>query len=114
QDEADFFSVLLHEITHGLGFSSLLRPDGSSDIAPGIFTSFDELLFDGVTALRVLTNPENPGLQAGAESLTGNNLSFDGDEAFDRYAEGTRPPIFAPNAFQPGSSISHWDTDTLV
>ena len=38
---ADFFSVLLHEMTHGLGFTSLVDADGSSTISPYVYTVYE-------------------------------------------------------------------------
>jgi len=48
--EFDLFTVALHEITHALGFLSLLTSDGLSGINgtdPGVFSTFDSFLEKG-------------------------------------------------------------------
>lgn len=113
-DEADFFSVLLHEMTHGLGFASVMKPDGTSSLGSGIFTTYDSLLVDPRLNRRLLTDASTPLFQGDGNSLTSGALEFDGASAFDRYGIGDRVPVFSPNPEQPGSSLSHWDLGRLV
>ncbi len=113
-NEPDFFSVLLHEVTHGLGFASVIEPDGSSALGNDNFTRYDALLFDGDLERRLLTDSIPPFFQGDSVSLTGGALEFDGGEAFDAYSTGDRVPVFSPNPIQPGSSLSHWDVTRLV
>lgn len=107
--EVDLASVLLHEFTHGLGFLSLARQDGSSEIAAGVYAYFDQLLVDGsggeIFALRG-TRAQYAG---GSNTLTGGagGVFFTGPAATGVY--GIHPPIYAPNTWNNGSSISHWD-----
>lgn len=113
-DEPDFFSVLLHEVTHGLGFASVIEPDGSSALGNDNYTRYDALLFDGDLERLLLTDSIPPLFQGDGFSLTGSGLEFDGDEAFAAYDTGDRVPVFSPNPIQPGSSLSHWDVTRLV
>jgi hypothetical protein len=43
----DFYSVILHEISHGLGFSSLANATGGSNIGSGVYSEFDDFLETG-------------------------------------------------------------------
>src|SRR5690606_37006064 len=113
-NEADFFSVLLHEITHGLGFTSVMEPDGSSALGNGIYTTLDALLFDNFLNQRVLSDANPPLFVGDGASLTGGMLDFDGAESFGAEARSVRAPICAPSPFHAGSSISHWDVVRLV
>jgi len=110
---ADFFSVLLHEITHGLGFTSLIEPDGSSSVGPGVYSVYDSLLTDGTESSPLLSGGIPPAFQAGIASLIGDDVWFDGGQAFVRYDRGTPVPVYAPAPYEPGSSISHWDLNTI-
>jgi hypothetical protein len=113
-DEADFFSVLLHEVTHGLGFASVIESDGSSALGSDNYTTYDSLLFDAALNRLLLTDSIPPFFQGDSTSLTGGALEFDGPESFTRYDTGDRVPVFSPNPIQPGSSLSHWDLGRLV
>ncbi len=75
--EADFFSVLLHEVTHGLGFASVIDPDGSSALGNGNYTAYDQLLFDPVDNQPLLSDSFPPAFQSGATALTGGALEFE-------------------------------------
>ncbi len=112
--EPDFFTVLLHEVTHGLGFASVIEPDASSALGNDNYTTYDSLLFDADLGQRLLTDSIPPLFQGDGLSLTSGALEFDGGEAFDAYDTGDRVPIFSPNPIQPGSSLSHWDVTRLV
>lgn len=113
-NEADFFSVLLHEMTHGLGFASVMEPDGTSSLGNGIFTTYDSLIVDPGLNRRLLTDDATPSFQGDGNSLISEVLEFDGANAFEQYATGARVPVFSPNPLQPGSSLSHWDLGRLT
>ena len=114
RDEADFFSVLLHEVTHGLGFTSLIEPDGSSAVAPGVYSIFDSLLREGNSGILLVRDGDPPVFQADTTSLVGDDVWFFGRQAVAEYRQGTPVPIYAPNPYEPGSSTSHWDSNTLL
>lgn len=102
----DLFSVLLHEITHGLGIVSLTRSDGSSEFAPSkVFSSFDNWLYSG-SGTKLWNN--RGVFQASASNLTGSGggVVFRGPQATAEH--GTYPPVYTPAAWADGSSISHW------
>ncbi|MBI1320010.1 MAG: DNRLRE domain-containing protein [Candidatus Hydrogenedens sp.] len=133
----DFFSILLHEFTHGLGFASVTQPDGSSGLAPNARTKYDQFLVKGQGG----DNIYNPAFTGTAADLKSNDLFFEGTNATTAYDQaGVQAGIFAPNAadsndfwfgidndnvegegedevedgFVQGSSISHWDTFQIV
>lgn len=113
-DEADFFSVLLHEVTHGLGFASVIDSDGSSALGSDNFTTYDQLLFDPGQNRRVLTEAFPPTVPDGGAALTSGALEFDGAASFSRYGTDMRAPIYSPNPMEAGSSLSHWDVDRIL
>lgn len=112
----DLSSVLLHEITHGLGFISLADSNGVSVFEPfgaSTFTTYDSFLemSDGTR----LWSGARPSLQVPPSVLTSNSVFFGGQDAILFYQQGgVRPGIFAPSPYQPGSSISHWDTGKII
>ena len=111
----DLLSLLVHELTHGLGFTSLIKSDGTSefqiDHGTATFTSLAILLFRRTTPTYLLAgNP--PSLQGNVADLIGGDIAFDGSTATSNY--GSAPPIYAPNPYSGGSSMSHWDTGTIV
>lgn len=111
--QVDFQSVITHELTHGLGFASVSDSTGASQIAAGAYTNFDALLHRG-TPNKVLFSGSPPSFKGSVSDLVSTDLFFFGTQANSLYAQGVRPGIFAPNPFQPGSSISHWDTGNIV
>lgn len=111
-NEADFQSVLTHELTHGLGFASLSSSNGNSQI-PGVFTRLDQQMRRR-TGNKVLFSGNPPSFVGVGSDLVSNDLFFNGTQANILYAQPTRPGLFAPSPFQLGSSLSHWDTNNIV
>lgn len=104
--QVDLLSVLIHEATHAMGFLSTMKSDGTSQI--GVFTVLDGLLQRTNSGMHLVGgNP--PVFTANVADLTSNNISFDGPEATATFLNA--PPLFAPNPFLQGSSISHFDKD---
>ena len=110
----DLFSVLLHEITHGLGIASLSDPSGNSRVSPfgnpGRYTVWDQMMRSGTD---IIFNQSTTTLEAGITSadFISENLFFSGTTA--AAAHGTPAPVFAPNPFASGSSLSHFETFTV-
>jgi len=111
--QTDFWSVMVHEMTHALGFTSLIEyGTGLSEISgtnPGAFSFYDYYLGNG-NGTRFFTNPGNPWFSGDpVNDLRGlnNGVYFYGPAATAAY--GTEPEIYAPSTWQPGSSISHWE-----
>jgi VCBS repeat protein len=108
----DFFTVLVHELCHGLGFLTLV------DLASGA----KALGFNDAFMLNLVNNgaspPDYPSMtdaQRVAASIATGNLLWVGPNvtAADGFLTaglvGTHARMFAPNPQQPGSSVSHWD-----
>ena len=112
-NEFDFLSVLVHEITHGMGFASLAGNTGTSVISANVYSFVDSLMIRR-TGDRSLFGGSPPAFLGSETDLRSNDLAFIGTTAFTRYAQGVDPGIYAPNPYSPGSSLSHWDTGNIV
>jgi hypothetical protein len=113
--EIDLFTVLLHEITHGLGFLNGAQANGTSAYtgtsSPGRY---------GVLARYTNIDDANPvgtgsatalwltgGFFVGATpDLISTRLVFTGPNAVAAY--GSNPTINSNNPFAAGTSLSHW------
>lgn len=111
-DKFDLVSVVLHELGHGLGFSGTFRVNNSvglfglNDSRPKIY---DTYLKNGVNQKLVSFQS---GTLALANQITSNSVTFESPIARLLSAASADPRIFAPNPYQPGSSISHVDEGT--
>jgi len=107
-DEFDLYSVLLHELTHGLGFQSLVNSQGVNPIRPGVYSIWDSLIeYDDGTTRRDLWalvggTPQFLGTPA---DLVSGHLVFTGPSAAAAF--GSLPPLGAVAGF-PFIDLSHW------
>ena len=110
--EFDFVSIVLHELGHGLGFTGLVTFDNTVDPQIGswdlvnsgkssIFTKYAEL-GDG----SLLTSLPTEG-GATTNALISNDLFF--NAPLTVVTLGERAKLFAPSAWNGGSSFSHLD-----
>ncbi len=122
--EFDFRTVALHEITHSLGFASVIDEvsgDGLNVTDGGNFfgdtySTFDSFLVDGSSTQ--LINPApidfNAAFTDGTDDdniidvFTSGAIYFNGPNAVAAY--GGPIPLYAPAIYQAGSSTSHFDT----
>ncbi len=108
----DLFGVVQHELGHGLGFASAYSSAGSK--TSGYDDIYSNFLFDEVSG-RYLSVMGTDGERAGAMISTG-NLTWRGgavQSASGRLTAGTtngHTRMYAPNPYEPGSSVSHFDT----
>lgn len=109
--EVDFRSVATHEIGHSLGWSSTYDPafDDWGWLGFGFegLTEWDRNLVDSMG-----NKPVNGG-EGSPENFneTDNPIYWDGENAVNYY--GGLVPIYAPESYQPGSSLSHLDEGAL-
>jgi hypothetical protein len=109
----DFYTVVLHEIGHGIGVLSLVSLSTGAE-----FNGFDdayELWLYDLTAGQGW--PSMTNAQRLASAVNSGNVVFRGAHATEAARglltaglNGTYPRVYAPNPVQGGSSISHFDT----
>jgi len=116
----DFVTVVLHEIGHGLGFTSFRRFCAAGDPCPIFFGSptfpFNVgcLGFLGFPYIfdTFLANP-SAGLGSGTNcfvengAFTNGELVFTGPETTS--CIGRNAPLYTPEEYRPGSSVAHFD-----
>ena len=101
--DIDFVSVVLHEICHGLGFFDTVLASTGAWAHSGLPDIFGRnLASPGVGQFDALTNAQRMA------ALTSGNVFFNGSHVVS--VNGGSGKIYAPNPYQNGSSISHWDT----
>ncbi len=112
----DFTTVVLHELTHGLGFLGADEYDPATGVGslgipfndtllPLRYTVFTET-GDGTP----LTSLPNPSVALG-DVITGDDLFFDGPLTTPATPDGNPAELYAPAVHRPGSSFSHFDED---
>jgi predicted transglutaminase-like cysteine proteinase len=124
-----FTTVLLHEITHGLGFSSLVnpstgtKPDGKDDIFSNFLYSLSDSknwsLADAMSnAQRAASAISETGLlwsgnsvNAQAVGLLTDGFNNSGTGSTALFAADDKVEMYAPSPFQGGSSVSHFNID---
>lgn len=115
--QVDFVSVVLHELGHGLGFAGLGTVTGATGTvrSSGDPMSYDTFTQDGLTPPVFLVNyPADPSplLKDALEGQRGDGLFFNGTNA-NAANFGQPPQLYAPAAWQQGSSYSHLDENTF-
>lgn len=106
----DFKAVAMHELTHTLGFASMISSDGTSAIGTNVWSTFDQFLTDA--SGNALINSTTKAY-AGGTILTdgfGSDVYFSGSNAMAANG-GARVHIYSPASYAAGSSLSHLDTD---
>ena len=115
----NLLAVLLHELGHGLGFSSFV--DGATGQNAGSDTNgrfpdiFSRFLYDRTTGKYwyQMTDAERlaSGFNSGNVLWDGANVKIaSGFLTSGREVSTGRVQIFAPDPYKDGSSISHWDS----
>jgi hypothetical protein len=111
--------VLLHELGHGLGFQTFTGEDSNGNNTgaeiQGTPDIFERHIYDSSIGKfwNQMTDHERQ-----ISALSGGNTLWDGpnvDLASGFLTQGREPAfgrvqLFAPGSYQPGSSVSHWDT----
>lgn len=120
----DLYSVALHEVTHALGFSSLISSNGSSKFGAGFnyYSRYDRFLKTNDDLAYLLTNDNscsmynytfNPALTSTILNPNPQNSACVTDNTFCgsaiHYIGTTSVPVYTPNCFEPPSSLSHFE-----
>jgi len=105
------YDTVLHEIGHGLGFLTFVGEDGTK--AYGYDDHFMQFLRDDSTGKQwpLMSDSERYASARGGNLVwTGANVvNNSGFLQAGKDAQG-RVRLFAPNPYESGSSVSHWDT----
>jgi len=104
----DFASTVLHELTHGLGFTGFFNSDsrgrGGYGGTDGFSAAFDQFVInkngEKLTDKSLFTNPSVKLNQ----NLTSGWLNFN-----SKFVTGALPRLYAPSPWDSGSSIYHLD-----
>ncbi len=97
----DFVTVVLHEFGHGYGFTDLIDSSNGQWLLgqPDIYGL--QLTQHGVGDFDTMSNAQR------LAALTSNQVYWNGPNVVA--AKGGDVKIYAPNPYENGSSISHWD-----
>lgn len=108
-NQFDFTSVVLHELCHGLGFTSSFRESGTNGawgFGTGSPFAYDHFIENGGSQLLINTsNFANPSVPL-KDQLTSDNLFFNSPSA-TAVNNDTKAKVYAPTTYEGGSSISH-------
>ena len=111
-NQFDFVTVILHELMHGLGFSSLgnVNDNGLGNLSLQNFPSAYSTFLENGNGENLFQTFLSPSIELG-DQLTSNDV-FMNTETLAAQNEIAR--IFSPATFDPGSSISHLDQSTFT
>ena len=112
RDKVSFVYVTIHEIAHGLGFIDSFVSETGELLNPIPF-SYDVFVNRGSGRKDLLTDH---AAEERTRDLTSRDLFFSGPHAIEASKKSIRPlpmvKLFAPDPYEPGSSIAHVDQDT--
>ncbi len=121
-----FTTVLLHEMTHGLGFASLTNGSTGAKASPGLDDIFSNFLYsaaagaDWKAANTTNTQRANSALSVTGLLWNGSNVNtqaiglltagYQDNDSSTTFTSGDRVQMYAPSSFESGSSVSHFST----
>lgn len=113
----DFYSVILHEMTHALGFASLINSNGLSKFGTGYnyFSRYDTRLKNNPNT-QFLINRQTNACGSMYNYTFNNNINTNILQPISnacnnkvRYVGLSNVPVHTPIAFSPPSSLSHFE-----
>ncbi|MDR2972625.1 MAG: DUF2436 domain-containing protein [Bacteroidales bacterium] len=123
-NKEDYVTTMLHEVNHGLGFSANIHYDTEDPSYNGVFYYIDfieEIIKDtdypNAFAYQLFQGTSGPCIadltpaQRAALVVSGNLYAGRPGSKLLAANGGARVKMYAPNPWQPGSSVSHWDWD---
>lgn len=109
--EIDLYTILLHELCHGLGFKTAFGVSNGTGVylgSGGIPTIFDTFLADKNGKFLTDQNVYPNTSLSLYNVLTSDSLFFSSNYSFSLNNQ-KRPKLYAPNPFNNGGSIEHLD-----
>jgi hypothetical protein len=122
-----FTTVLLHEMTHGVGFASLVdpsngaKPDGLDDVFSNhLYSKSDAKTWSNAGGLsdeqRAASAISNTGLlwhgsNVNTQAVDLLTAGYDDADMSNSFTSGDRVQMYAPDPVEGGSSVSHFDTE---
>lgn len=115
-DKFDLVTIALHELGHGLGFSGTFFVNNGAGSFGANGTSSPKIYDTRIrnASGNFLVDTFASGSFELGNQLTSNSLVFDSPLAMTLSNTGADPRIYAPNPYNPGSSISHLDETTYA
>jgi len=107
----DLVTIALHELGHGLGFTSTFFANTSIG-QYGPVKIYDTYIQNGLNQLLVNNSAYPNGSSALKGELTGGSLTFKSQIAIQLNGDPAFPRLYAPGPYLNGSSISHLDEST--
>ncbi len=116
-EKYDFVTVVLHEITHGLGFTGMIMADediagyGYIEYHPGVFDR--NVVNQDQEHLTDTSLFENPSSEL-YEEITSNYLLYKSETAKSFNEDDSYPRLYAPTTYDEGSSVYHLNEYTYM
>lgn len=114
-DKVSFVYTLIHEIAHGLGFVDSIDHETGLVLNDPVPFIYDKFINRGADTRRpVIGRPDYEVM----DDLKSNDLFFNGPAAIEASQRSIQPlpmiRLYAPDPYEPGSSIAHLDQDTYA
>lgn len=114
----DIVTVFMHELMHGLGFSTFVNLDASSGQAGSRLLGHDDAFmvhlqdFDAKVGWNQMSDAERMQSAVDSSNLvwTGSHVAARSSALITGAKAGGEVEMYAPNPVQLGSSVNHWST----
>ena len=111
-EKSSFVYITLHEIAHGLGFIDSFVAETGELLNPIPFP-YDTFVNRGMNSQNLVTKRSLEQIKG---DLISKDLFFGGPKAVEASKKSIRPlpmiKLYAPDPYEPGSSVAHVDLDT--